>query len=228
MLQVIVDLVLVAVVLVGIILGWRRGFVGIVARPVKFAASLGIAFGFSGAFSNAVVLPLIEAPATNYVKEFLYRNCSGITAQTAADELPTVMKIAAAMFDIDISHVAENASGTVIDAIADKLTLPVISTVSVVISFIALLIIANIALALALALIKALFKKGILGVFNKMLGIVFGLAFFFIISWGLAVIFELVINMPSVSTAKWASEFEGGFVYKFLNEYNPIELLLSF
>ena len=32
-----------------IILGWRRGFVGIVARPVKFAASLGIAIALNEA-----------------------------------------------------------------------------------------------------------------------------------------------------------------------------------
>lgn len=227
-LQIIVDLILVSVILVGIFLGSRRGFVGIVARPVKFAASLGIAFGFSRAFSEAVILPMIELPATNYVKDFLYKNCSGITAQSASDELPTVMKIAAAIFDIDITSVAEGASGTVIDAIADKLTHPVISTLSLVISFIALLIIANIALAIVLAMIKLLFKKGILGVFNKLLGVVFGLAFFFIISWGLAVVFEFVINMPSVQSSAWAAEFEGGYVYKFLNEYNPIELLLSF
>ena len=228
MLKIAVDVILVAVVLIGIILGWRRGFVGIVAKPVKFAASLGISFGFARAFSSAIILPMIESPASNYVREFLYKNCSGITAETAADELPTLMKMAAAIFGIDINQVAQGSSGSVIDAIADKLTHPVISTVSIVISFFALLIISNIALAIALAFIKSLFKKGILGAFNKVLGVVFGLAFFFIISWGLAVIFELIINLPSVQAASWAADFEGGYVYSFLNEYNPIELLLSF
>ena len=228
MLKIVVDLILVAVVVVGIVLGWRRGFVGIVAKPVKFAASLGISFGFAKAFSTSIVLPMIESPASNYVRDFLYKNCSGITAETAADELPTLMKIAAAVFDIDISQVAEGSGGSVIDVIAEKLTHPVISMVSIVISFFALLIISNIVLAIAIAIIKSLFKKGILGAFNKVLGVIFGLAFFFIISWGLAVIFELIINIPSVSEASWAAEFEGGFVYAFLNEYNPIELLLSF
>ena len=228
MLEISVDFILVAIVVIGIILGWRRGFVGIVAKPVKFAASLGISFGFAGAFSSAVILPMIESPASNYVKDFLYKNCSGITAETAADELPTVMKIAAAMFDIDITQVAQSSSGSVVDTIADKLTHPVISTVSVVISFFALLIISNIVLAIALAIIKMLFKKGVLGAFNKVLGLIFGFAFFFIISWGVAVIFELIINLPSVRVASWAADFEGGYVYAFLNEYNPIELLLSF
>ncbi len=223
--NVIVDIILVLVVFVGFMLGWRRGFVGIVARPVKFVASIGIAFGYASAFSGAVIMPLIEAPATNYVKDFLYRN---ITETTAADDLPTILKIAAAVFDIDLNSVTENAGGSVVDAIVEKMTLPVIETVSLVLAFIALLIIANIVIAIAIAIIKSIFKNGVLGVCNKILGIVFGLAFFFIIAWALAVILEFAIHLPALRDAAWVNDFDGGFIYKFLNEYNPLELLLSF
>jgi uncharacterized membrane protein required for colicin V production len=228
MLDVIVDIILVLVVFMGLILGWKRGFVGIVAKPVKFVASIGIAFGFSGALAEKIVTPMIKGPATNYVKDFLYTNCQSVTVENASEELPTILKIAAAIFNIDITNVAENATGTVIDAIAENLTAPVINVVSVVISFIALLIISNIVLALALGIINLIFKGGVLGGINKVLGVVFGVAFFLIISWALAVVFEFVVNLPALSEVAWAKDFEGGFVYKFFNEYNPIELLLSF
>ncbi len=229
MLKFIVDAVLVIVVLVGLVMGLKRGFVGIVAKPVKFVASLALAFGLCSSVAKSLIVPYIGEPASNYVKDFLYANCSGITAETAAEELPTMLKIAAGMFDININEVASNAGGTVIDAIADKLTAPVIDVVAIVIAFIAVLILANIALSIVLAIINSIFKAGVLGAFNKILGVVFGIAFAVIIAWGLAVIFNLVLNIPAVSELDWVKNFaDGGFIYKFLNEYNPIELLLSF
>ena len=228
MVDLFVDLLLIFVVFLGFLLGLKRGFIGIVAKPVKFAASIGLSFGCSRAFSEAVVVPMIKEPATNYVRDFLYGNCADITAENAADELPTLLKIASAIFDIDINAVADGAGGAVIDAIADKLTLPAVQTVALVISFVLLLVITNIGLAIALSIIKSLFKSGVLGAFNKFLGVVFGFAFFFIVSWALAVFIEFAVNLPSVAEYEIVKSFDGGVVYKFFNEYNPIELLLSF
>ena len=97
-----------------------------------------------------------------------------------------------------------------------------------VISFVVLLIIANIGLAIALSVIKSLFKSGVLGAFNRFLGVVFGVSFFFIIAWALAVLIEFLVNLPSAMEYEIIRSFNGGMVYNFLNEYNPIELLLSF
>ena len=223
-----VDILLVFVVFIGFYLGYKRGFVGIIARPVKFAASIAISFGCASAFSESVVVPMIREPATNYVSNFLYENCTGVTAETVADEIPTLLKISAAIFGIDVNEVAEGAEGTVIDAIADKLTLPAVQTVGLVISFVVLLIITSIALSIVLSLIKALFKDGVLGAFNKFLGIVFGVAFFFIAAWALAVLIAFLSNQPTFAESVIFKDFEGGIVYRFFNEYNPIELLLSF
>ena len=93
MVNLLVDILLVFVVFLGFILGMKRGFVGIVAKPVKFAASIGISFGCTRAFSESVIVPMIKDPATNYVRDFLYGNCSAITAENAADELPTLLRI---------------------------------------------------------------------------------------------------------------------------------------
>ena len=226
--NIVLDIVLVLIVLIGLILGWKRGFVGVVAKPVKFAASLALAIGACNEVSSKLIYPNINAPITNYVRNFLYENCSGITGATASDELPTVMKLAAAIFDIDIEGVANGASGSVIDAIAEELTGPVVNVVSVVLSFIAIFIVANIVIALALWLVNAILKKGLLGVLNRILGTVFAVAFAFIISWAFASLFSFVIHTPAMADASWVKDFEGGFVYNFLNEYNPIELLLSF
>ena len=224
----IVDALLVLVVFIGTVVGYKRGFIGFIAKPVKFVLSLVLSFGYAGRFASAVVSPMIEAPATNYIKEFLYTNCQNITAGNVKDELPTMLKIAAATFNVDIEQVASDATGAVVDAIADKLTSPVIGVIAMVISFVVLLIVLNIALSIALFSIKMLFKNGVLGFFNKGLGLIFGFAFSFVVAWALAVGFDFVIHLPSLEANAWVQSFEGGAIYRFLNEYNPIELLLSF
>lgn len=224
----IVDAVLVLVVFIGTVLGYKRGFIAFVAKPLKFVLSLGISFGYASRFAASVVTPMIEAPATNYIKEFLYTNCQNITAENVREELPTMLKIAAAAFNVDVSQVATDATGTVVDALADKLTAPVIGVISTIISFVVLLIIVNIVLTIAIAIIKALFKNGVLGFFNKGLGLIFGFAFSFVVAWALAVGFDFAIHLPAFADNTWIQSFEGGVIYRFFNEYNPIELLLSF
>lgn len=224
----IVDAALVLVVLIGTVIGYKRGFVAFIAKPLKFVLSIGLSFGYATRFAASVVTPMIEAPATNYIKEFLYTNCQNITAENVKEELPTMLKIAAATFNVDVSQVANDATGTVVDALADKLTSPVIGVISTVISFVVLLIILNVVLSVAIGFIKALFKNGVLGFFNKGLGLVFGFAFSFVVAWALAVGFDFAIHLPVLADNAWIQSFEGGAIYRFLNEYNPIELLLSF
>ena len=224
----IVDAVLVLVIFFGAVLGYKRGFIGFVAKPLKFVLSLGLSFGCAGRFASSTVTPIIEAPATNYVKDFLYTNCQGITAQNVNEELPTMLKIVAAAFNVDVDKVASEAAGTVVDALADKLTAPVIGVISIVIAFVALLIIFNVALSVAIGIIKMLFNNGALGFLNKGLGLVFGFAFSFVVAWVLAVGFDFAIHLPALAENALVQSFEGGVIYKFLNEYNPIELLLSF
>ena len=224
----IVDAVLVTVVFIGAVMGYKRGFIAFIAKPLKFVLSLVLSFGYASSFATSVITPMIEAPATNYIKEFLYTNCQNITAENVSEELPTMLKIAAATFNVDVSQIANDATGTVVDALADKLTAPVIGVISTIISFVVLLIIVNIVLSIVIAIIKSLFKNGVLGFFNKGLGLVFGFAFSFVVAWALAVGFDFAIHLPALADNAWIQSFEGGAIYKFFNEYNPIELLLSF
>jgi hypothetical protein len=84
------------------------------------------------------------------------------------------------------------------------------------------------ALSLILAILKAVFSHGAFGALNKAAGFLFGAAFSTLLAWGVAVVFEYVIHLPTFASAEWAMNFDGGFVYDFFNTYNPIELLLSF
>ena len=226
--KIIIDLVLCAIIAAGIVFGLKYGFVKMAAKPVKAVASFILAFSLASTVGATVIMPMIDAPITNYLKDFLYANCSGLTADNINEELPTLLKIAAAIFNIDINQATSNAGSDILDAIINNLVSPVISLISTIIAFFALYILAKIAFAIVFMMINFLFKNGVFGLLNKALGVVFAGLLSIIITWGVAVLLEIVFHLPAFEGNELLYNFEGGFFYKFFNTYNPIELLLSF
>ena len=224
----IVDVILVLIVLIGMVIGFKLGFVGIIAKPVKFFASLGLAFGLCKQVGAKFIMPNISGSVTNYVSNFIYENCSMLTAENAADEMPTLLKIAAAIFNIDVATLTADGGKSFTDTLAQTITEPVVSVISVAIAFVAVYIVASICLSIILLVLKSVFSNGVFGLLNKLVGFVFGTAFSVLLAWGVAVVFEYIIHLPSFASYDWVADFEGWYVYKFFNSYNPIELLLSF
>ncbi len=226
--KVIIEILLCAVIAAGAIIGAKRGFVTIMAKPVKVIASIALAFVLCKGVASLVVLPIIEAPITNYISEFLYANCSGLTAETISTELPTILKISAAIFNIDINALAREADGEILDAIVERLTLPAIEVISVIIAFVLTLVLLRILLWVMFGLVNLIFKGGIFGVFNRAFGLLFGTAISFVLAWAMAVFLQFIFHIPALESNEVIAGFEGGFFYNFFNTYSPIELLLSF
>lgn len=225
-LEILLDLILLALIGGGVYIGIKQGFVSIMAKPVKLFASLLLAYAACGGFASIFVVPFIEAPITNYITDFLYENCSALTPVTIADELPTLLKIGAAVFDINVYEIAANAEGDVIHAIVSHLASPSIYVVAVVISFALVYVIGRLIFAGIMFLVKYFFKDGILGTVNKTMGIVFATCLAFIAAWALAGFLEFIFNTPLF--AEGMTDFNGGLLYRFFNSFSPIELLLSF
>ena len=228
MLDVVIEILLCAIIVLGFIIGMKRGFINLAAKPLKTIAAVVVAFCYCSVIASSVVTPWIEAPIASYIKDFMYENCASLTSENVNEELPTLIKIAAATFGIDISEVAGNATVSVIDAVVENLTAPVVSIISNIISFVGLFIVSVIIFGIVLWLLNVIFSRGIFGLFNKLIGTIFGTAFSVLAAWGIAVIIEIVFRSPIFAENELIAAFEGGYVYKFFNTYNPIELLLSF
>lgn len=218
---VVLDALLVLIILIGMISGVRRGFVKTVAKPVKLVASLGFAFYVCSAISEKIVEPFIKTPIANQLRDFMYDKCANITAENVSTELPTVLKMSAGMFNINVEEVAQNSVTSVLESIIEALTDPIIHIVGIVVSFILAYIVAKIVLYFVVLIIDAILSVGPLGVINKALGLLFGSAFAFIIAWALVAVAEFAMGFV-------AYEFKGGFIYEFFNGFNPLDLLLSF
>ena len=221
--SVFVEIVLWAILVVGIALGVRAGFIRMAAKPVKLILSLVLAFTLCTSVAEGVVAPIIEQPITNYIYEFLAENCPELNIENVVEELPTVLKMAAGMYGIDVEEiVAQNAGRDIIGEITAVLAEPVISIFAIIISFVLLFLVSKLLVTLALALVDLIFSNGVFGALNKTLGGLSGAIISVAVAWAVAVLIEFLYHINGTGMEN------AGILYVFFNTYSPIELLLSF
>ena len=218
-----VEILLWVILVIGIALGIKSGFIRMAAKPTKLILSLVLAFSLCTSVANGIVAPIIEQPITNYIYEFLVENCPEINIENVAQELPTILKMAAGMYGIDIEEiVAQNAGRDIIAEITATLAEPVVSIFALIISFVLLYVISKLLITLALSLIDLVFSNGVFGALNKILGGISGAIISFAVAWAVAVFIEFLYHING------AGLDNPGILYTFFNTYSPIELLLSF
>ena len=161
---------------------------------------------------------------TNQLAKFLEEKCKDLTAANASEELPTLLKMAAGLFDIDVDQIAANAGDALAEKLAETFTSPIVSLVSVVIAFILLLLVYSVLFSVILWLLNGIFHMKPLAWLNRSLGVFFGLAFALIIAWLVSMLVGFIFNFPALSSIG----FDGGAVYRFFREYHPLDLLLGF
>ena len=211
--NVVIDIILALIVLGGAFVGFKRGFISTVAKPVKLVLCIVVAFSLASSVATAVIEPIIGETVENQISDYLTEK---IEEDTEGEfELPTLLKLAALLLDVDVDSIQSIAS-------------PVIHFVAVIISFVLLYFALKIILGILLKILDSAFNTGIVGAFNKTLGLVFGTVLSVTAAWAVVSVFEFVINTSLFENAVWLSEFEGGYIYNFFKAYNPIDLLLSF
>ena len=230
-LDIILNVILGLILVCGIYFGYRKGFLRIAATPVRFFAAIALTFVCCAPVSEALVKPLVQEPISNYTADYLYENCRDATAENVEDELPTLLKMAAGLADINVEEIAadaENKGEAVIDAIADKLTEPLASLVAVAITFVAMYFLSKLIIGILIGILNRMLKGGVLGWFNKILGVVVGSLFGIVVAWGTVAILEFLFHSSVFAGNPYVSEFEGHALYLFFKTYSPLELLLSF
>ncbi|MBQ7390648.1 MAG: CvpA family protein [Clostridia bacterium] len=227
--NVIFDIMLVGILLAGAIMGIKNGFVDIIARPVKFVAALALAISLASVVGSAIIEPIIGPAISHKLSEVLVEEYSEITASTANESLPTLIKFAASLCGVDIEGVASSADGiTVIEAIVDAVTAPVVQIVGVIAGFIIVFFVSKILLNLLMLVVNSVVNNGIAGAVNRTLGCVFTLFLAFIVAWAFTSLSEFILNIPAIASAEWVQEFTGGPIYNFFRSFTPLDLLLSF
>ena len=216
-LNIILDIVISLLIVVGGIIGVCCGFVKFVSGPLKFVGSFAIAFSLADVVSVKLVEPWVNAPIANQIEQFVLN-------KTAADpnaELPTLVKFAAGLVNIDLD-------GKTVSEIITELAQPLVHIICVVVTFVILYFLAKLLLWFVFWLLDLFFNSTLLVVPNKVVGTIFGVLFAALIVWLLVVIFNFIVHIPSVQENEWAANFTGGPVFRFFTRISPLGLLLSF
>lgn len=229
--NIIIDLILVLLLAVGGIWGWKSGFIEMVSKPVKFALTIIISLSLASVVGAGIVQPMISEPVTNQISSFLTEKCAQITAATASTELPTLVKLAAALADINIDAIASEAGqAELIHEITIAVTEPVLSIISVVIAYVALHILSSIVLSIVFGIVNECIKNGdgLVSRANSILGCIIMTFMAAIVVWVLCGFSDFILHLPVFHEQAWVESFTGGFVYNFFKGLSPVELLLSF
>ncbi len=224
--DIIFDIVLIAILLFGIFIGAKRGFIGTIAKPVRLASSLFLSVYLCENVGLKIVKPIISAPITSQITDIINQKYSEITAATSGN-LPTVIKLAAGLAGIDLQELGVEGDNYV-EALINMITDPIVTMAATVIAFVGLFVLLMIVLRLALWIINMMIDNGFVGVMNRIIGCIFTFSFALVIVWALASVTEFVFNIPAFAEMKWVQEFNGGFVYRFFKGLSPLEILLSF
>lgn len=211
----ILDVVFGIIILVGLIIGIKKGFISIVSKPIKIIAAVAISISFASPVGAGIIQPHLQQPITDAFAQQLYENCPDIDAETTVEELPTMLKLVASVFNIEISETAESADDAIAQ-IAETFATPVVNAISVAVGFVILIVASSILLSVAFMLLNSVFNTGPLAIINRALGAV------------IMVLFALIICWAVVSFAGDKLPFQGGFLYEFFKNQNPMELLLQF
>jgi len=226
--DIIVDVIIALLILIGAFLGFKRGFFYTATKPVKWFAAILLALTLSSTVATSIVQPIIEEPITNQISDYLTDKCEDLTPENAKEELPTLVKLAAGLADVDIDSIDGETTAEFITQTVDKLAKPLVYLLAVIISFFAIYFLSKIILAILLGILNKIFLDGVLGIVNKILGLVIGAFFAFVVLWLAVILFGYVISIPSVAATDFAKSFDGGYIYRFIKSMSPLDLLLSF
>ncbi len=223
LLELLLDVIIILILVLGSYFGYTRGFFRMVARPMRLVLCLAVSLGFCRAAGESLILPLVEGPITNYISEYLTERSTDVTVE----KIPTVMKIAAVLFDIPIDFTADS-SEEMIEQIISSLAAPAIKMISVALAFIILFLLMRIAYNFLVDIADSFLSLGIIGSLNRFFGVVLSCGLAFIIAWLFAQSIDLLFRSSRFEDSDIIRSFKGGPLYGFFISFGPLRLLLTF
>lgn len=197
--SIIIDIVIIAIILFCLYRGYKKGLVGLAFSIVSFIAALIIAFILFVPVSSFVI---DNTEFDNNIKNAIVSNFNS-EEQTENGESNFITTY--------INEQIDEAKGKTLDVVATEISELCIKGIV----FIALYIVARIALVFVRVIADLIAKLPILNQFNKIGGIIFGLLKGFIITYGVLAILLLVSPMFNESTffKELNNSFVGGMMY---------------
>lgn len=225
-LNIILDIIVLVVLAIPVIQGFKNGLVKMILRFGKFL----VAF----VFSCLLCKPLGTWLRDKWVYSFVHEKISGLVGReaekganidTIAESLPEGLRKSLSTFDVDVSEVAGDvaeAGEQALSAFTDKISGYVANIASVVLAFVVLFIVGLILFLLVGKLLNAIVTRiPVIKAINTWLGGAVGLLLGFISAWGFAQILVTVLGFFAMV------DYSGAVVLSFFHRVNPLGWVLG-
>ena len=211
------DFIFLAIMLIGMILGLKKGFFGSITKPIKLIASVCLTIVIATPILNAWTRPMFTEKAESWIYDSLVESCPDVEIENSIESLPTVLKILAEMSDVDLSELDPSAATEeILHAIAEDLAVPVGNLIAVLITYAALFLILLILIGILVALLDAIFTTGWLGKINKGLGLLLG-----------AVVTTVICCVLASIVSAISDNAVSGPISQFFINFNPFSLIFK-
>ena len=211
------DIIILVIMAIGLILGYKKGFFGSITKPIKLVASVCLTIVISSPIINVWTRPLFTEKVESWIFSAIMENCPELTATTAEKGLPLMFRLIAETLKIDLASLDPAATTEEIVAlIAEQMSLPIGNLVAVVVTYVALFIILLILLTVLVALLDAVFTTGWLGKVIKVLGLLLG-----------AVVAAVIVSVLANIIGAFAPSVVSGAISQFFKNLNPFSFLMK-
>lgn len=227
-LKILMEILLLGILIGGSYYGIVTGFFKMAANPLKVVASILFSLLLCSVVGRYVVAPIIQSPITNYIKDFMYEHCADLSPDNVVEEMPTLLKMAGAAFNIEVAAAEGATTDQMLETVIMNLTTPAINVIGIIIAFVLLYFVAKLLISLGIMVVNSYVSVGVLGQINKTMGFVLAFALAFLAAWAFTGIVDFVFHLGIFDNSELIRNFEGGWVYRLFNSFSPIELLLSF
>lgn len=232
-----IDALLIAICVITVIVGTKRGFVKTLMSLVSTVIAFICSYTFTPALAEFLQNKFFLAPVADSIAKTIRSLVPAADGQFDVgllfEDMPQTLATILERYNIDpaaLQNTAETVSGQggdAVQAMADAIALPIVSTVSAAVAFMGIFIIVSVALAIVTAIINSIFKLPVLKSANTLLGFLMSVAIAFIILFVYSsVVSSLVISLGSISPQLFGSDvIDKTLIVKFFSTHDFLSLV---
>nr|MBQ4319135.1 CvpA family protein [Clostridia bacterium] len=236
--SIIIDILLVAIIVIGVAVGVKKGFVRSVMNFVTFIASFICAWQFTPIlaeyYCNSHIMSKVTGAVSDAISAIIGNGVSAVTLDDLIAEQPPafsdiVNRYSASIEELERFYYNQTASGAeaIQHSVSEFIAGPVAETLAVVLAFLSIFLGVTVVLTLAAAILDLIFKLPVLNTLNRVLGCMIGAFCGLLYTWAAAIVLVAVIPSLTALYPEVFSEslFENSILLNVFYDYNPFRYL---
>ncbi len=234
--KIVLDLLLVVMMLYGIFMGYKRGFVRVIFRKFRWLTtlvlSLLLARPIGGLLRERLFLAPVSEKLRSVLTEALGDEIIGATAQELTEQVPLVLRGLLNLLGIDFEQMALESGMTgaeLLEYLVEMIASPVAMVIGVIVAFFALFILLRLCLGMVASLVSLIFRAPGLRTVNRLLGVVFGGFFAFLTVWFTVTVLNIAFEALAAGDIAFFAgyDIEDTLLAKYFNQFRPLDFILA-